>query len=625
MIAMVNHRGPDYSGFHVDGSVGLAHARLSILDLGGGNQPMCNEDKTVWITFNGEIFNYVELRDSLIKKGHRFHTQSDTEVIVHLYEEKGEDCVQDLNGQWAFAIWDSKRQRLFLSRDRLGVRPLFYSKTREGFLFGSEVKSLLVVPSVQRAIDLEALDELFTFWVTRSPRTIFSGISELSPGHSLVFERGEVRIRSYWELDYNSSLGAENEEEARERLLDLLLDATRIRLRSDVPVGAYLSGGLDSTVIAALVKKLGTTHLRTFSVAFEDKEFDESSFQSEACEFLKTEHRGVSCSSQDIGRVFPEVIWHAEKPVLRTAPAPMFLLSKFVREQGYKVVLTGEGSDEVLGGYDIFKEAKIRRFWAKYPESKLRPILLRRLYPYMKNLQSQPDAYLRAFFHVRKDDLASPFFSHLPRWDMTSRLKMFFSKDTKEQLKHCNAMEHLEAELPFRFRQWDSFSQSQYLEAAYLLPGYILSSQGDRMAMAHSVEGRFPFLDYRVVEFASRLSPDLKMKVLNEKYLLKEAVGSLIPEAIRKRHKQPYRAPESQSFLTGGRHSSMLDYAEELLATRAVSEAGLFDAEKVGKLVAKVREGQAIGIKDNMAFVGILSAQLVVAQFINNFPKEHAS
>ena len=625
MITMVNHRGPDDSGFHVDGSVGLAHARLSILDLGGGNQPMCNEDKTIWITFNGEIFNYVELRDSLIKKGHRFHTQSDTEVIVHLYEEKGEDCVQDLNGQWAFAIWDSKRQRLFLSRDRLGVRPLFYSKTREGFVFGSEIKSLLVVPSVERAIDLEALDELFTFWVTRSPRTIFSGISELSPGHSLVLERGEVRIRSYWELDYNSSLGTENEEEARERLLDLLLDATRIRLRSDVPVGAYLSGGLDSTVIAALVKKLGTTHLRTFSVAFEDKEFDESSFQNEACEFLKTEHRGVSCSSQDIGRVFPEVIWHAEKPVLRTAPAPMFLLSKFVREQGYKVVLTGEGSDEVLGGYDIFKEAKIRRFWAKYPESKLRPILLRRLYPYMKNLQSQPDAYLRAFFHVRKDDLASPFFSHLPRWDMTSRLKMFFSKDTREQLKHCNVMEHLEAELPFRFRQWDSFSQSQYLEAAYLLPGYILSSQGDRMAMAHSVEGRFPFLDYRVVEFASRLSPDLKMKVLNEKYLLKEAVGALIPEAIRKRHKQPYRAPDSQSFLTGGRHSSMLDYAEELLATRAVSEAGLFDAEKVGKLVAKVREGQAIGIKDNMAFVGILSAQLVVAQFINNFPKEHAS
>jgi len=621
MISMVNHRGPDHVGFHVDGSVGLAHARLSILDLGGGSQPMCNEDKTVWITFNGEIFNYVELRDSLIRKGHRFHTESDTEVIVHLYEEKGEDCVQDLNGQWAFAIWDSNRQKLFLSRDRLGVRPLFYTKTREGFLFGSEIKSLLVVPSVQRAIDLKSLDELFTFWVTLPPRTIFSGISELPPGHSLVPDRGEMHVQSYWKLNYNSSLKVENEQEAAEVLLDLLLDATRIRLRSDVPVGAYLSGGLDSTVIAALVKKLGTTHLRTFSVAFEDKEFDESHFQNEASEFLKTEHRGILCSSHDIGRIFPEVIWHTEKPLLRTAPAPMFLLSQLVREQGYKVVLTGEGSDEILGGYDIFKEAKIRQFWAKYPDSKFRSILLRRLYPYMKNLQSQPDAYLRAFFHVRKDDLASPFFSHLPRWDMTSKLKIFFSRETREQLKHRNVMGQLEAELPSRFWQWDSFSQSQYLEAAYLLPGYILSSQGDRMAMAHSVEGRFPFLDYRVVEFASGLPPQLKMKVLDEKYLLKVAAGALIPRTIRQRSKQPYRAPDSRSFFDVGNDHSLMEYVEELVGPRSIVEAGVFDPGPVSKLMAKARAGQVVGVKDNMAFVGILSTQLVVDRFIKNFAR----
>lgn len=621
MIGMVNHRGPDAAGFHLSGSVGLAHARLSIIDLGGGHQPMHNEDKTVWITFNGEIFNYVELREDLIKKGHKFQTQSDTEVIVHLYEEKGEDCVRYLNGQWAFAIWDSRNERLFLSRDRVGVRPLFYAKTSEGFVFGSEIKSLLVVPSVPRAMDLEALDELFTFWVTLPPRTIFAGVSELPPGHSLVFHRGDVRIQPYWTLDYNPSSGPKTEEEAREGLLELLLDATRIRLRSDVPVGAYLSGGLDSTVIAALVKKLGTTHLRTFSVAFEDKEFDESSFQNEASTFLKTDHQGVLCSSQDIGRVFPDVMWHAEKPVLRTAPAPLFLLSKLVRDQGYKVVLTGEGSDEMLGGYDIFKEAKIRRFWAKYPESKVRPILLRRLYPYMKNLQSQPDAYLRAFFHVRKDDLESPFFSHLPRWDMTSRLKVFFSRETRECVKNSNAMGSIKGQLPSRYLQWDSFSQSQYLEAAYLLPGYILSSQGDRMAMAHSVEGRYPFLDYRVVEFASRLSPKLKMKVLNEKYLLKAAVGDLIPSSIRNRHKQPYRAPDSQSFFVEGRSGRLFEYVEELLAPRAVSEAGVFDSGTVEKLLAKARQGQIVGVKDNMALVGILSTQLVIDQFIKNFPR----
>lgn len=621
MIGMVNHRGPDATGFYVSRSVGLAHARLSIIDLGGGHQPMHNEDKSVWITFNGEIFNYVELREDLIKKGHRFQTQSDTEVIVHLYEEKGEECVHDLNGQWAFAIWDSRRETVFLSRDRLGVRPLFYAKTPEGFVFGSEIKSLLVVPSLRRAIDLQALDELFTFWVTLPPRTIFEGVSELPPGHSLILAHGDLRVQPYWILDYNPSKGPTKEEEARETLLELLLDATRIRLRSDVPVGAYLSGGLDSTVIAALVKKLGKTHLKTFSIAFEDKEFDESSFQNEASTFLKTDHQGVLCSSQDIGRVFPEVIWHTEKPVLRTAPAPLFLLSKLVRDQGYKVVLTGEGSDEILGGYDIFKEAKIRRFWAKYPESKFRPILLRRLYPYMTNLQSQSDAYLRTFFHVRKEEMGSPFFSHLPRWDTTSKLKVFFSKDTANTLKSCNAMHTLESLLPRRYEQWDHFSQSQYLEAAYLLPGYILSSQGDRMAMAHSIEGRFPFLDYRVVEFASRLSPQLKMKVLNEKYLLKAAIGDLIPRTIRNRHKQPYRAPDSQSFLTGGKQAKLFEYVEELLAPRAIQEGCVFDSGAVGMLLAKVKQGQIVSMKDNMALVGILSTQLVIDRFVKNFSR----
>lgn len=621
MIGMVNHRGPDAAGFHLSGSVGLAHARLSIIDVGGGHQPMHNEDKTVWITFNGEIFNYVELREDLIRKGHRFQTQSDTEVIVHLYEEKGEECVHDLNGQWAFAIWDSRRERLFLSRDRLGVRPLFYAQTPEGFVFGSEIKSLLVVPSVPRAIDRQALDELFTFWVTLPPRTIFEGISELPPGHSIILEHGDFQIKPYWTLDYNPSKGLMQEEEAREGLLELLLDAVRIRLRADVPVGAYLSGGLDSTVIAALVKKLGTTHLKTFSIAFEDKEFDESSFQNEASQFLGTDHQGVLCSSQDIGRVFPEVIWHTEKPVLRTAPAPLFLLSKLVREQGYKVVLTGEGSDEILGGYDIFKEAKIRRFWAKYPDSKFRPMLLRRLYPYMKNIQSQSDAYLRAFFHVRKEDVESPFFSHLPRWDMTSKLKVFYSKATADSLKSCDAMQTIEGLLPSRYGQWDYFSQSQYLEAAHLLPGYILSSQGDRMAMAHSIEGRFPFLDYRVVEFASRLSPQLKMKVLNEKYLLKAAIGDMIPRSIRNRHKQPYRAPDSQSFLAGGKEGKLFEYVEELLAPRAIQEGGVFDAGAVGKLLEKARQGQIVSVKDNMALVGVLSTQVVIDRFIQNFPR----
>ncbi|MCP9455351.1 MAG: asparagine synthase (glutamine-hydrolyzing) [Nitrospira sp.] len=623
MISLVNHRGPDAVGFHLNGPVALGHARLSIIDLAGGAQPMANEDQSLWITFNGEIFNYVELRQDLIKKGHHFRTQSDTEVILHLYEEKGDACVQDLNGQWAFAIWDSKRQRLFLSRDRMGIRPLFYAKTAEGFGFASEIKSLLAIPSLPRKIDPHALDQIFTFWVTIPPATVFAGVSELPPGHCLTLQEGKMDVTPYWTLEYDGHASIKDEKEACEELLALLLDATRLRLRSDVPVGAYLSGGLDSTVIAALIKKLGVTHLKTFSVAFDDKEFDESSFQEEARQFLGTDHQTVLCRPRDIGRVFPEVIWHTETPVVRTAPAPLFLLSKLVREQGYKVVLTGEGSDEVLGGYDIFKEAKIRRFWATNPRSKVRPLLLRRLYPYMKNLQSQPDAYLRAFFHVRQEDLNNPFFSHLPRWEMTSKLKLFFSQEVKEQIANHETVRQLEKRLPRGYDRWDLFARSQYLETAYLLPGYILSSQGDRVAMAHSVEGRFPFLDYRIVEFAARLPAQLKMKVLHEKYLLKQAVRSLIPETIRKRHKQPYRAPDCQSFFREDGSRSLVEYAEELLSPRAITQVGLFDAESVGKLVEKVRVGQAIGVKDNMAFVGILSTQLVVDQFVKSFPKEH--
>jgi len=365
MIRMLAHRGPDDTGFHMQNGVGLAHARLSIIDLAGGQQPMCNEDSSLWITFNGEIFNYLELREELRSKGHRFATRSDTEVILHLYEDKGQDCVQYLNGQWAFAIWDNKRRQLFLSRDRLGVRPLFHTQVNKTFLFGSEIKAIFAYPGVPREIDVHGLDELFTYWCTIPPTTFFRSIHELPPGHSMTVDASGIAIRQYWNHQFETTpaVVAPSQEQAyADELLDLLVNATQIRLRSDVPVGAYLSGGLDSTVTTALVKKFTNARLRTFSVSFEDAEFDESSFQAEAVRFLDTEHQEIRCSKNQIGEVFPDVIWHTEKPVLRTAPAPLYLLSRLVRNSGYKVVVTGEGSDEVLGGYDIFKENKIRRF-----------------------------------------------------------------------------------------------------------------------------------------------------------------------------------------------------------------------------------------------------------------------
>ncbi len=619
MLDSISHRGPDAIGSWKQGSIALGHTRLAIIDLEGGAQPMSNPSGRLQISFNGEIFNYRELREQLISRGHRFATRSDTEVILHLYEEKGERCVDDLNGQWAFAIWDARARRLFLSRDRLGIRPLYYTITHGKFLFASEVKALFCHPEVSREIDLESLDETFTFWCSIAPRTAFKGIRALPPGHSLRVEGGTTDVWPYWKLGYCGSTAERSEAESAEQLRELLIDATRLRLRADVPVGAYLSGGLDSSIIVAMIKNFTETPLRTFSVAFEDPEFDESSYQQQVIHLLQTRHREVRCSHGDIGHVFPEVIWHAEAPVVRTAPAPLYILSGLVRDHDLKVVLTGEGADEILGGYDIFKEAKIRRFWAAMPGSNLRPLLLKRLYPYLKNIQAQPDAYRTAFFRVRPEDLSSPFFSHLPRWDLTSGLKRFYSSTVKAELEGFDEYAAVRDSLPSEYERWDPFEQAQYLETAILMPGYILSSQGDRMAMGHSVEGRFPFLDHRVVELAASLPPTLKMKALNEKYILKRALGRFIPEAVAKRPKQPYRAPDAVSFLGGPTGYDRPEYTDELLSPARVKADGLFNPLAVEKLLRKFEKGRAIGVRDNMALVGILATQLLNDQFISNF------
>jgi asparagine synthase (glutamine-hydrolysing) len=540
-----------------------------------------------------------------------------------MYEKYGESCVKYLNGQWSFAIWDKKRRRLFASRDRFGVRPFFYVQAPNAFLFASEIKALFVRPEVPRELNLAALNEIFTFWFTLPPETAFRGINELPPGHSLVLQDNELEIRRYWQLSYEpGEQGGDDLAQAKaDELLELLTDAVRIRLRADVPVGAYLSGGLDSALTTALIRRVHGGELQTFSICFADSEYDESLFQRQASAFLGTEHKELQCTYDDIAEAFTDVVWHAETPLLRTAPVPLFLLSDLVRKSGFKVVITGEGADEVFGGYDIFKEAKVRRFWAAMPNSQLRPLLLKRLYPYMRNLQSQSSAYLKSFFHVSAGDCANPFFSHIPRWSLTARTKQFFSSDVKSEVEKDDPYERLMAQLPRDFGSWPFFCQSQYLETAYLLPGYILSTQGDRMAMAHSVEARHPFLDYRVVEFAAKLSPSLKMKVLNEKYLLKQTSKGLIPESVRRRPKQPYRAPDGRSFFS----AKSPDYVIDTLSQDRLSQDNIFDASAVSRLVQKFRSGTALGVKDDMAMVGVLSTQLLVSNFIGVTRTEYAT
>lgn len=616
-IATLHHRGPDGHGVHIEGPCGLAHARLSIIDLAGGAQPMLLDEGDLAITFNGEIFNYIELRAELEALGRRFTSRSDTEVILHAYAVWGDRCVSRMNGQWAFAIWDRRQERLFCSRDRIGVRPFFHALHDGRFVFASEVKALFAA-GVPAAVDVKGLHEVITFWCAVAPRTVWHGVSELPPGHTLVVEDGRVDVRRYWQLDYTVHDTGASEAARADELFSLLLDAARLRLRADVPVGAYLSGGLDSSLIAGLIARHTATPLETFSLSFEERDYDESAFQEEVVEHLGTRHRAVRCRNEQIGADFAEVVWHAEAPLVRTAPAPLLRLAELVRESGYKVVLTGEGADEMLGGYDIFKEAKIRRFWARQPSSRLRPTLLRRLYPYMRNIQAQPEPYLRAFFHVAERDLESPFFSHLPRWRLGQQLRALFAADVCDAIERHDPVDELRARLPSAFHDWDPFAQAQWIESTTLLPGYILSSQGDRMAMARSIEGRFPFLDVRVMEHAAHLPATLKMKVLDEKRLLKVAARGLVPPSILRRPKQPYRAPESQAFFDmNGRAPA---WVEELLTPARLRASGLFDAEAVGRLLDKARRGALPGVKDNMAFVFVLSTQILVDRFLASSP-----
>ena len=623
MIRTLHHRGPDGYGFHVAPGIGLAHARLAIIDLATGEQPIHNEQRTVWTVFNGEIFNYLELRTTLEGLGHRFYTRSDTEVIVHLYEQYGDGFVSHLNGQFAIALWDDTRRRLLLARDRAGIRPLFFSRSGGRLWFGSEIKALLAVLPQRATLDPLGLVQALNYWGAVDPTTVFKGIHSLPPGHLMTLaEDGRETLTRYWDWDFPTeaeradaarSPAFASVEQATAELRALLIDAVRLQLRADVPVGAYLSGGLDSSGIVALIRSFTDTPVRTFSVAFADAEFDESAQQAAMVRHLGTEHTTVHCSRRDIGEAFPQLIRHAESPVLRTAAAPLMLLSRRVREEGYKVVLTGEGADEVFGGYDLFKEAKVRRFWARQPDSRFRPLLLGRLYGYLENSPVSHAALAQSFFGKGMQHIDRPIFAHAPRWATSQRALAFLSPELRASVGAWDPLAWYERQLPPQIMGWSPLARDQYVEAKSLLAAYLLPAQGDRVAMANSIEGRFPYLDHRVIEFGNRLPPHWKIRGLTEKYLLRRALAGLLPPEILQRTKQPYRAPDQQSFFFDG---EPLDYVADLMSAERIRAAGYFDAAAVGRLFDKCRHGRAMGFADNQAFVGILSTMLLDHSFL---------
>jgi asparagine synthase (glutamine-hydrolysing) len=614
MLSAISYRGPDESGIYHSPYATIGNVRLSIIDVAGGQQPLCDPTSRYWITFNGEIFNYRELREELERKGNIFRTNSDTEVLVQLYALYGSNCLRKLNGQFAFAIWDRQEEELFFARDRVGIRPFFYSFQDGVFSFASEIKALFTQKNLVRELNYEGLVQAFTFWTTITPDTVFRNISELSPGYFGYFSRKGFRTMPYWNICFNCEKQSLSFSDTLEKFDELFSDSVRIRLRADVEVAAYLSGGIDSSATVGYIKDIEPGILNTFSIGFNEKHFDESHYQNEAVKYFNTRHSRYTCSAKEIAAIFPKVVWHSEIPLMRTAPAPMFLLSKLVRENNIKVVVTGEGSDEMLAGYDIFKETLIRKFWASQPDSRFRPLLLKRLYQYIPQISGANLSTLRMFFKYKLEDTGNPFYSHLLRWNNSNHIKRHMSMNVKDQTVSYSPLSSLAMRLPESFDSWNALAKSQWIETTVFMSGYLLSSQGDRMSMANSVEGRYPFLDYRVIEFCNSLPSEFKLKGLTEKYLLKKLLKNRIPEGIINRIKQPYRAPVSNVFV--GQDAP--EYAEEMLSEEYTAKADIFDYKSINAAISRIRKAESASEVDDMLITAIISSHLLHKQFIEN-------
>ncbi|MBM2854512.1 MAG: asparagine synthase [Steroidobacteraceae bacterium] len=621
MLQAVRHRGPERLGGYVSHAVALGNARLSIVDLEGGIQPAVSHDPEIVLVFNGEIFNYWSIRESLIAKGHRFETKSEAETLLRLYADIGEEMFRRIDGQFAIAIWDGRNKSLILGRDRVGIRPLFWFQNRELLAFASEVKALFQLPSIPRKLDYRALVQTFRFWTVAGDSSGFEGVRQVPPGHYAVFDavNASPRLTRYWEWPFPGDLEclrlASDEEYFQVFAQEFRESVDRQRM-ADVPVASYLSGGIDSTVVAMCLADLVPGKLRTYAVTFEDPEYDESSAQRVVADHFGFEHASVHIGPTDVSDHFRDVVFHAETPLFRTAPTPLFLLSKRVHEDGIKVVTTGEGADEILLGYDLFREVAIRNFWGRQPQSKWRGRLFSRLYAYLP--QYRNPRYLNLLLDFYRATLlhdGDPHHAMAVRWNNGKALEVFLSPDMRQRADSYNPVADLESWLPQGYMAADDIARAQCIEMQTLLANYLLSSQGDRMSMAHAVEGRYPYLDHHFIEFAARLPRRLKLRGLKDKFILRNAFGNRIPEQIRKRPKMAYQAPDLKGFFVNGRAP---EYVEALLNPQRLAEVGLFDSAQVTQLVKKGREFKLarVGMRDNMAFILVISTMLLDDFFV---------
>jgi asparagine synthase (glutamine-hydrolysing) len=571
MTGAIAHRGPDDEHTHIEAGVALGARRLSIIDLAGGRQPLANEDGSVWVAFNGELFEYPELRQALLARGHRLATRCDTEAWVHLYEDRGEAMFEQARGQFAVSLWDRKERTLILGRDRVGICPLYYTEVDGWLLWASEVKALLASGMVAARPDSRGIDHFFTFFCAGTTRTFFEGVHSLPPGHFLRVRDGRVSKHSYWDLDFPDA-GQERRlndpTPLAEELEGLVMQAVERRLRSDVPVVSYISGGLDSTVVLGCCSRQRGEPIPAFTIGFDRAGPDERSNANEAAAVLGSPLTTVTMDREKLAQTYPELIRAAEGPVLDTSCAALLRLAQSVHQQGYKVALTGEGADEALAGYVWYKSAAIRdavigRIGQGVPRL-IRRLAMgaaaggRPLLPDEKAIAGIRPAQQELFEFISQ---AKPTLYSRALWDRLSGHNPYADLDITSD----------------RIGRWHPLNQSLYVGYKVMLAGLLMIGKGDRIAMNASVETRYPFLDDDVIAFCAGIAPEYKLHGRTEKWILRQAAARILPERIARRPKTMFRASMSGTFLGPNRPS----WVDQLLSPESLKGTGYFDPTAV--------------------------------------------
>lgn len=575
------HRGPDDEGYYQDAQAGLAMRRLSIIDLHTGQQPISNEAGDVWVVYNGEIYNFGQVRTELEQRGHVFRTKTDTEIIVHAYEEYGDECVKRFNGMFAIALWDARNRRLLLARDRLGIKPLYYWAGQDKLVFGSELKAVVVHPEVPREIDLEALDLFLTLEYIPASRTIYKGICKLLPGHILVLEERMVKETQYWDIPYKPV--AWNAAECTEILCDLIKEAVRIRLVSDVPLGAFLSGGIDSSTIVAYMSQNTSEPVQTFSIGFEDDTYNELPYAHAVAKHFGTTHQSEMLRP-DIAGLAEQLVLHQDEPFADTSIFPTYLVSKLA-SQAVKVVLSGDGGDELFAGYDTYLAQRLDRYYGRLPG-----FLRHHTLPAFANwLPPQPakKGLINKVKRMVEGGALDPALQHT-RW------MVFLNSTDKIGLYESNLRETLNKDLAATLidayfkkgMRFDHLAQQQYVDIKTYLADDILTKV-DRMSMAVSIEARVPLLDYHIVEFAMNLPPHLKLNGPRTKAILRNAVKQLVPDLVLEKPKQGFSIP-MKHWLRGSLKPMMLD----LLSKDSLHRGGYFNPSVVSSWIQEHLDGR---------------------------------